>query len=69
MIYYGRKHFDYDDVYKIYIQLEELNDLINEKLPLIENKQKLIELQKDLVCVDNLSSAKIYRVRFHSFIY
>lgn len=35
LIYYGRKHFDYDDTYQIYNKLEELNDFINERLPLI----------------------------------
>ena len=39
LIYYGRKHGDYDDTYKIYGLLEELNDVINEKLPMIVSRK------------------------------
>ena len=84
LIHYGLKHYDYHDTYCIYEQIEEFNELINEKLPLIvinicnfklilkcfikisyffkENKQKLMELQKDLIGVENLAS-KSFRVK------
>jgi hypothetical protein len=35
LIHYGLKHYDYHDTYCIYEQIEEFNELINEKLPLI----------------------------------
>jgi FERM/RhoGEF/pleckstrin domain protein 2 len=56
LIYYGPKHRDYQDTYSIFAKIEDLHDLINEKLPTFENKQKLMELQRDLVGIDNFFS-------------
>jgi FERM/RhoGEF/pleckstrin domain protein 2 len=87
LIYYGPKHRDYMDTYNMFAKIEDLYDLINEKLPFFviikfiychlhktffylfisssnsiqlylfkENKQKLMELQRDLVGIDNFFS-------------
>jgi FERM, RhoGEF and pleckstrin domain protein 2 len=64
LIYYGVKHCDYEDTHKTFNKIETLISLINNKLFDIENKQKLLELQRDLVGIDNLmlNSGKMSRV-------
>jgi FERM/RhoGEF/pleckstrin domain protein 2 len=61
LIYYGLKHYDYQETYSVFGKIENINEMINEKLPFIENKQKLIELQRDLIGVDNLLATKSFR--------
>jgi len=64
--FYGPKHHDYFATYHIFVKLAEMCQTIDDKLPNIENKQKLIDLQKDLIGVENLAfnaNSKTTRVR------
>ncbi len=64
--FYGPKHHDYFATYHIFIKLAEICKTIDVKLPNIENKQKLMDLQKDLIGVENLAfhaNSKRARVR------
>ena len=69
LIYYGVKHYDYQETYNIYTKIEDAYECINEKLPIVENKQKLLELQKDLIGVDSLLSSSPKQVRVSSFFF
>ncbi|CAF0740537.1 unnamed protein product [Rotaria sp. Silwood1] len=57
LIYYKQNNheIDYQDCYGIYIKIQDYIENFTESLTLLQNRQKLIELQRDLIGVDNLS--------------
>ncbi|CAF1041957.1 unnamed protein product [Adineta steineri] len=58
LIYYKNNDYEieYQDCYGIFIKIQDLIENFAESLTLLLNRQKLIELQRDLIGVDNLSS-------------
>ncbi|UJR33380.1 hypothetical protein I4U23_020828 [Adineta vaga] len=57
LVYYRHNNhdIDYQDCYGIYIKIQDLIENFTESLTFLQNRQKLIELQRDLIGVDNLS--------------
>ncbi|CAF1260894.1 unnamed protein product [Adineta steineri] len=57
LIYYRQNdhEFDYQDCYGVYIKIQDYIENFTESLTILQNRQKLIELQRDLIGVDNLS--------------
>ncbi|CAF4426348.1 unnamed protein product, partial [Adineta steineri] len=57
LIYYRQNdhEFDYQDCYGVYIKIQDYIENFTESLTILPNRQKLIELQRDLIGVDNLS--------------
>ena len=49
-----RKNEDLQTINTIYIKINNLNELISNVIHTNENKQKLIELQRELIGADNL---------------
>ncbi|CAF0727311.1 unnamed protein product [Rotaria sordida] len=52
---HNNHEIDYQDCYGIYIKIQDHIENFTELLTLLQNRQKLIELQRDLIGVDNLS--------------
>ncbi|UJR13826.1 hypothetical protein I4U23_000837 [Adineta vaga] len=58
LIHYKNNNHDmeYQDCYGIFIKIQDLIENFADSLTLLLNRQKLIELQRDLIGVDNLSN-------------
>ena len=52
--FYGTTHHDYQDTLEIFIQIDQLDKRVQERIHDIENRQKLMDLQRDLIGVENL---------------
>ncbi|CAF1067481.1 unnamed protein product, partial [Brachionus calyciflorus] len=61
LVSYGIKHPEYQQLYVLFEKLDSLNDIISDKISLFENKQKILELEKDLV---NYTSDKELKRQF-----
>ncbi|CAF1099568.1 unnamed protein product [Adineta ricciae] len=57
LVYYKQNNheIDYQDCYGVYIKIQDLIENFAESLTFLQNRQKLIELQRDLIGVDNLA--------------
>ncbi|CAF0775519.1 unnamed protein product, partial [Adineta ricciae] len=58
LIHYKNNNYDieYQDCYGVFIKVQDLIENFADSLTLLLNRQKLIELQRDLIGVDNLSN-------------
>lgn len=66
--YYGTTHYDYKDTFEIFLQIDQLDKRIQNIIHDIENKQKLMDLQRDLIGVENLNTSDSKNCRVISYL-